>query len=165
MKWSVAKYGDPYSEFVLCIYPIQVHTHSSEHALPEQWAAILLRRPGSSWWFGALLKVLTSVVEESALHSLPPPTIPAGPETRTRNLWVTSPTLYPLGHDCLLASERKTYKCIFNKVRCKNSCVHAFSVLIRHCSSLVKHDSTILTPKDGLRWRKLLVKLAPSFLY
>ncbi len=28
--WRVAKYGDPYSEFVLCIYPIQVHTHSSE---------------------------------------------------------------------------------------------------------------------------------------
>ncbi len=27
-------------------------------------------------------------------------TIPAGPETRTRNLRVTSPTLYPLGHDC-----------------------------------------------------------------
>ncbi len=27
-------------------------------------------------------------------------TIPARPETRTRNLWVTSPTLYPLGHDC-----------------------------------------------------------------
>ncbi len=30
----------------------------------------------------------------------PPPTIPAGSETRTRNLWVTSPTLKPLGHDC-----------------------------------------------------------------
>ncbi len=37
---------------------------------------------------------------ESADYSLPPPTIPAGPETRTRNLRVTSPTLYPLGHDC-----------------------------------------------------------------
>ncbi len=60
----------------------------------------MLRRPGS----GALLKGLTSVsgIEggESAGHSLPPPTIPAGPETQTRNLWVTSPTLYPLGHDC-----------------------------------------------------------------
>ncbi len=30
---------------------------------------------------------------ESAVHSLPPPTIPAGPETRTRNLWITSLTL------------------------------------------------------------------------
>ncbi len=33
-------------------------------------------------------------------HSLPPPIIPAGPETRTHDLWVTSLTLYPLGHDC-----------------------------------------------------------------
>ncbi len=37
--------GNPYSEFVLCIYPIQsAHTHSSEHTHtvnthPEQWAA------------------------------------------------------------------------------------------------------------------------------
>ncbi len=36
---------------------------------------------------------------ESAGHSLPPPTIPAGPETRTHNLWVTSPTHLPLGHN------------------------------------------------------------------
>ncbi len=28
----------------------------------------------------------------------PPPTIPTGPETRTCDLLVTSPTLYPLGH-------------------------------------------------------------------
>ncbi len=31
---------------------------------------------------------------------LPPPTIPAGPEIRTHNLPLTSPTHYPLGHDC-----------------------------------------------------------------
>ncbi len=40
VKWHVAKYGDPYSEFVLCIYPSKcthssehthTHTHSSEH--------------------------------------------------------------------------------------------------------------------------------------
>ncbi len=30
----------------------------------------------------------------------PPPTIPAGPETRTCDFWVTSMTLYPLGHNC-----------------------------------------------------------------
>ncbi len=29
-----------------------------------------------------------------------PPTIPAGPEIRTHNLPLTSPTCYPLGHDC-----------------------------------------------------------------
>ncbi len=37
---------------------------------------------------------------ESAGYSLPPTTIPAGPGTRTHDLRVTSPTLYPLGHDC-----------------------------------------------------------------
>ncbi len=30
---------------------------------------------------------------ESAVYALPPPTIPAGPETRTRSLWIMSPTL------------------------------------------------------------------------
>ncbi len=28
--WHTAKYGDPYSEFVLCINPSKVHTHFSE---------------------------------------------------------------------------------------------------------------------------------------
>uniref|UniRef100_A0A671MR58 Protein FAM83A-like n=1 Tax=Sinocyclocheilus anshuiensis TaxID=1608454 RepID=A0A671MR58_9TELE len=41
----------------------------------------MLRRLGSSWGFGALLKgtsVVVLKVGESAVHSLPPPTIPAG---------------------------------------------------------------------------------------
>ncbi len=50
-----------------------------------------------------------------------------------------------------------SYKCIFNKVRRKNNCVHAFSGLIFYCASLIIPDSTILMPKDGLRWGKLLV--------
>ncbi len=33
---------------------------------------------------------------------------------------------------------------------------------IHHCASLVNPDSTILTPKDGLRRRKRLVKLTQS---
>ncbi len=31
MTWHTTKYGDPYSEFVLSIYPSKGHTHSSEH--------------------------------------------------------------------------------------------------------------------------------------
>ncbi len=47
----MAKYGDPYSEFVLCIWPIQsahthtvVNTHTVTH--PEQWAVIYATVPG-----------------------------------------------------------------------------------------------------------------------
>ncbi len=54
--------------------------------------------PGSSWGFGAFLKGPTSVVglkvEESAGYSLQPPTIPAGPDIRTRDLRVTSEELF-----------------------------------------------------------------------
>ncbi len=67
--------------------PSQVNTH------PEQWAA-MLQRPGSSWGFGALLKDTSVVVLK---EDTPPPTIPAGPEIRTHNLPLTSPTRYPLG--------------------------------------------------------------------
>ncbi len=47
------------------------------------------RRSGSSWGFGALLKGLTSVVDNSYRSR------DSNPKPR-----VTSPTLYPLGHDC-----------------------------------------------------------------
>ncbi len=60
--------GNPYSEFVLCIYPIQsAHTHSSEHT-HTPWTHTrssgqpVLRRSGSSWGFGALLKGTSVVV-------------------------------------------------------------------------------------------------------
>ncbi len=77
-------------------------THLSEHT-HTPWTHTrssgqpMLRRPGSSWGFGALLKgtsvVVLRVERTLVIHSPPPPTIPAGPETRTRDLWVTSPTL------------------------------------------------------------------------
>ncbi len=55
---------------------------------PSKWSRgqPTLRRPGSSWGFGALLKGLTSVVDTScqSRDSNPQP-------------WVTSPMLYPLG--------------------------------------------------------------------
>ncbi len=55
--------------------------------------------------------------------------------------------------NCLIA--------LIHYIRHKNNYVHAFSALIRHYASLVKPDSTILMPKAGLRWRELLVILAP----
>ncbi len=63
------------------------HTHTHTHT----WSSgqPTLRRPGSSWRFGALLKGLTSVVDTSCRSR------DSNPQPR-----VTSPTLYPLGHDC-----------------------------------------------------------------
>ncbi len=85
-------------------------THPSAHtqkfiAYLEQWAANTAA-PGEQLGVRCLAQGshLSRGIEggESAVHSLPPPTIPAGPETRTHNLLVTSPTRYPLGHDCLV---------------------------------------------------------------
>ncbi len=97
--------GDPYSEFVLCIYPSKVHTHSREHTHtvnthPEQWAAIYAAAPGSSWGFGVLLKSTPSWYWKWTKRCTftPPTDNPCRPETRTRNLWIMSPSL-TLGHD------------------------------------------------------------------
>ncbi len=75
--------------------PAKVHTHTV-NTHPEQWAAIYAAAPGEKLRVRCLAQGhLSRGIEggESAVHSLPPPTIPAGPETRTRNLWVTSSTL------------------------------------------------------------------------
>ncbi len=92
----MAKYGNPYLEFVLCIYLIQsAHTHTV-NTHPEQWAAIYAATPGEQLGVQCLAQGhLSRGIEdgESTGYSLPPPTIPAGPKTQTRNLWVTSPTL------------------------------------------------------------------------
>ncbi len=84
----MAKYGNPYSEFVLCIYPIiSAHTQQWTHTHtvnthPEQWAAIYAAAPGEQLGVRCLAQGhLSRGIEggESAVHSLPPPTIPAGP--------------------------------------------------------------------------------------
>ncbi len=83
-------------------HPMCTHTAVNTHTHPEQWAAIYAAAPREQLEVRCLAQGhLSHGVEggESAVHSLPPPTIPAGPETRTRDLWVTSPTLQPLGHD------------------------------------------------------------------
>ncbi len=71
------------------INPSKVQTHSSEHTHtvnthPEQWAAIYAAAPGEQLGVRCLAQgLLRRGIEggESAVHSLPPPTIPAGPET------------------------------------------------------------------------------------
>ncbi len=101
VTWRVAKYGNPYSQFVLCIN-ISKCTHTagnSERTHTHTHGAVgihLLWHPGSSWGFGVLLKgtsVVVLKVEESAVHSLPPPIIHVGTGSQTHNLQVTSPTL------------------------------------------------------------------------
>ncbi len=75
----------------------QQWTHHTVNTHSEQWAA---RGAVGGSVPCSRASVVGLKVEESAGYSLPPPTIPAGPETRTHNLRVTSLTLYPLGHDC-----------------------------------------------------------------
>ncbi len=63
---------------------------------PKQWAAIYAAAPGEQLGVRCLAQGhLSHGIEggESTVHSLPPITIPARPETRTHNLWVMSPTL------------------------------------------------------------------------
>ncbi len=45
--WRVAKYGVPYSEFVLCISPIQVHTHTHTHTHREHFLPDLRLKPAT----------------------------------------------------------------------------------------------------------------------
>ncbi len=72
--------------------PSKVHTHCSEHTHTvnthsEQWAAIYAVAPREQLGVRCLAQGhLSRGIEggESAVHSLPPPTIPARPETQTR---------------------------------------------------------------------------------
>ncbi len=109
-KWHTTKYCDPYSEIVLCIYPIQsahtqqwthTHTHHThrEHT-PGAAAPFMLRRPGSSWGFGAQGYLSRGIEGGRERCTFTPPTYNScRPEIRTHNLSITSPTLSPLGHD------------------------------------------------------------------
>ncbi len=63
------------------INPSKVHTHTV-NTHPEQWAAIYAAAPGEQLGVRCLAQGhLSRGIEggESAVHSLPPPTIPAGP--------------------------------------------------------------------------------------
>ncbi len=93
----MARYGDPYSEFVLCIQPIQVHTHTHTHTHRDnthgEQLGVRCLAQGSHLSRGI-------AGGESVGYSLLTPRIPAGPGTQNRSLRVIRPTLYPLGHNC-----------------------------------------------------------------
>ncbi len=84
-------YGDPYLEFVCCIYPIKsVHTHTV-NTHPEQWAAIYAAAPGEQLGIRCLAQGHLSYgieVEKAKLYIHSPTD-----KTQTHNLWITSPTL------------------------------------------------------------------------
>ncbi len=65
-------------------HPKWTHTRSSGRP-GSSWGSVPCSRTPQSWYWRRIL---------------PPPTIPAGPEIQTHNLPLTSPTRYPLGHDC-----------------------------------------------------------------
>ncbi len=101
--WHTAKYGDPYSEFILCIYPsksthTEVNTHTPWTHTRSGGQTFMLRRPGSSWGFGALLKGTSVVVlrVERGLYIHSPSYNPCRTETRTHKRSIMSPTLYHL---------------------------------------------------------------------
>ncbi len=86
---------------ILEIGPLHL-THPSAHTQqwvvnthPEQWAAIA-PAPGEQLGVRCLAQGhLSHGIEggESAVHSQSPPSIPAGPDIQTHNLWITSLTL------------------------------------------------------------------------
>ncbi len=124
--------------------PNSLHLTHPKWTHPEQWAA-MLQRPGSSWGFGALLKDTSVVVLKE--DTPPPPTIPAGPEIRTHNLPLTSPTCYPLGHDC------PNSLCNTHFFKHKQSKSHSNSSLTPHMcftehQPINKHTSTQLHMLD-----------------
>ncbi len=74
-------------------HPKCTHTAVNTHTVnthPEQWAAIYAAAPGEQLGVRCLAQGshLSRGIEggESTVHSLPPPTIPACTETRTRDL-------------------------------------------------------------------------------
>ncbi len=69
--------------------------HYTVNTHPQQWA-VIAPAPGEQLGVRCLAQGhLIHDIEggESAVHSQSPPSIPAGPEIRTRNLWITSLTL------------------------------------------------------------------------
>ncbi len=96
VTWHTAKYRDPYSEFVLCIWPIQsAHTQQWTHtpgavgshlccgARGAVGGSVPCSRAPQSWYWGWRERCTFT----------PPTYNSCRPENRSRNLSITSPTL------------------------------------------------------------------------
>ncbi len=109
VKWHTAKYGDPYSEFVLCICPSKVHTHTHTHTHREHTpgavgAAIYTAAPGEQLGVRCLAQGhLSRGIEggESAVHSFPHLQFLPARESKSQPFdYESDPlTIRPLGHD------------------------------------------------------------------
>ncbi len=71
------------------------HTHTHTHTPGAVGSHLCCGARGAVGGSGLAQGHISRGIEggESAVYSLPIPTIPAGPETRTRDLWIMSPTL------------------------------------------------------------------------
>ncbi len=77
---------------------VNTHTHTHTHTHREHTQSsgqpFMLWRPGSSWGFGSLHKgtsVMVLRVERERCTFTAPTYNTSWPETRTRNIWITSP--------------------------------------------------------------------------
>ncbi len=69
-------------------------THTVVNTHPEQWADIYAAAPGEQLGVRCLAQGWYCGWRESAVHSLPPPTIPAGPETTYTYIYTHSLFFY-----------------------------------------------------------------------
>ncbi len=107
--WHTAKYGDPYSECVLCINPSKVHTHFSElnthtHTVNTPGAVRSHLCCGAWGAVGGLVPCSRApccgIGGGRERCTFTPPTYNScRTETRTCNLSIMSPTLWTIGHD------------------------------------------------------------------
>ncbi len=92
MDWSCVDYCDG---FISCSDSHSVGTHSLQRM--HCWASGVMLH-WMAWVWIDFQQIF--IFGRHLLFNDPFITIPGRPETRTHDLWVTSLTLYPLGHDC-----------------------------------------------------------------
>ncbi len=88
VTWHAIKYGVTHTQNLCCVFkPSKVHTHSSEHTPGAVGSHFYAAAPGEQ--LGVLAqRHLSRGIEggESAVYSLPPPTIAASPRLELANL-------------------------------------------------------------------------------